>query len=100
MALALESESFESGAVIIREGEKGDNFYIIEDGTVEVQKEGKKVADLSVGQFFGEKALLSEDVRQATCIASGEVKVRVDEEHSDESMMKMLRIKRSKRNVC
>ncbi|GMH51816.1 hypothetical protein TrRE_jg4284 [Triparma retinervis] len=75
MALALERDSFKHGEVIIREGEKGDIFYIIESGTVEVQKEGKKVAELSTGQFFGEKALLSEDVRQATCVAQKDVKV-------------------------
>ena len=45
MALALDSEIFDAGAVIIREGEKGDNFYIIEEGSVEVQKDGKKVSD-------------------------------------------------------
>jgi CRP-like cAMP-binding protein len=75
MALALDSDSFKAGDVIIREGEKGDNFYIIEDGEVDVQKDGKSVTNLTTGQFFGEKALLSEDVRQATCIAKGALKV-------------------------
>jgi len=36
MALALERDTFKQGDVIIREGEKGDIFYIIESGTVEV----------------------------------------------------------------
>lgn len=75
MALALERDTFKAGDVIIREGEKGDIFYIIEDGLVDVQKDGSKVAELTTGQFFGEKALLSEDVRQATCVAQNEVKV-------------------------
>ena len=77
MALATESDSFEKGTVIIRQGEGGDAFYIIESGTVDVFKAengDKAIANLSGGHFFGEKALLSEDVRQATCIASSDVK--------------------------
>lgn len=77
MALASQRDSFGKGDVIVREGEKGDVFYLIESGTVEVFKKetGEQVvATLCPGHFFGEKALLSEDVRQATCIASSEVK--------------------------
>lgn len=78
MALATQSDSFHKGDVIIRQGEKGDAFYIIESGTVDVftteQGSAEPVARLTSGQFFGEKALMSEDVRQATCIASTDVK--------------------------
>lgn len=77
MALATESDSFEKGTVIIRQGESGDAFYIIESGTVDVFKAengDEAIAHLTSGHFFGEKALLSEDVRQATCIASSDVK--------------------------
>lgn len=74
MAVATQSDSFQKGDVIIRQGEKGDAFYIIESGTIDVfitgQGDSKPVARLTSGQFFGEKALISEDVRQATCIAS------------------------------
>ena len=77
MALAIESDSFQKGDVIIRQGERGDAFYIIESGTVDVfttEKGDEPVVRLTSGQFFGEKALISEDVRQATCIASSDVK--------------------------
>ena len=77
MALALQRDSFRKGDVIVREGERGDVFYLIESGTVNIFKKengGEPVASLSTGHFFGEKALLSEDVRQATCIASSDVK--------------------------
>jgi cGMP-dependent protein kinase len=77
MALATESDTFKKGDVIIRQGESGDAFYIIEHGTVDVFKTengDEAVAHLTSGHFFGEKALLSEDVRQATCIASSDVK--------------------------
>lgn len=77
MATATESDSFEKGTVIIRQGESGDVFYMIESGTVDVFKTesgDEAIAHLTSGHFFGEKALLSEDVRQATCIASSDVK--------------------------
>ena len=77
MALATQSDSFAKDDVIIRQGERGDSFYIIESGTIDVfiTEQGKEpVARLTSGHFFGEKALISEDVRQATCIASTDAK--------------------------
>ena len=77
MALATKIEKFKKGSAIVRQGEKGDAFYMIEEGTVDVfikEKGERPVVTLRSGQFFGEKALLSSDVRTATCIASSEVK--------------------------
>ena len=76
MALATETDSFSKGDVIIRQGERGDAFYIIESGSVDVfvaEQGDEPVARLASGQFFGEKALMSEDVRHATCIATTDV---------------------------
>jgi CRP-like cAMP-binding protein len=78
MALATQQDTFAKGDVIVREGERGDVFYLIESGEVEVFKKGEDgdgpIATLGSGQFFGERALLSEDLRQATCVASSDVK--------------------------
>lgn len=77
MALATQIDTFRKGDVIVREGEKGDVFYLIESGSVDVFKKDagdKPIATLKSGQFFGERALLTEDVRQATCIATEDVK--------------------------
>jgi len=76
MALATQNDTFRKGDVIVREGEKGDIFYLIESGTVDVYKKAHgnaPVTTLQSGQFFGERALLSEDDRQATCVASSDV---------------------------
>jgi len=76
MALASQKDTFKRGHVIVREGERGDIFYLIESGSVDVLKKetgDKPVKTLTTGQFFGERALLSEDVRQATCVATSEV---------------------------
>lgn len=73
MALAVNYQQFSKGEVIIREGEKGDVMYFITEGSVEVSKQGEKLACLGVNKYFGEKALLSSEVRNATCIAEEDV---------------------------
>lgn len=76
LADALNSETFEPGSVIIKEGDVGDKFYIVESGEAEVTKEGKgKVQDLSKGSYFGEVALLNDLPRQATVSAVTKVRV-------------------------
>lgn len=55
----------------------GDAFYIVESGTVDVYVSDQgvePVARIEKGGWFGEKALMTEDVRQATCIASTDAK--------------------------
>lgn len=64
------------GDVIIRQGDDGDNFYVIESGTYDifVQKDGedKKVAECNNEGSFGELALMYNTPRAATVIAASE----------------------------
>ena len=68
----LEPVVFETGDTVIKQGEPGDNYYIIQEGTCEVTRvpgEGKepvKLAELTVGDSFGEEALLTDATRNAT----------------------------------
>lgn len=78
MTVSLERETFEQGDTIIRQGNTGDHFYIIAEGTVDVHRTDETGKDthlttLKQGAYFGEKALLKEDVRQASCIAASKV---------------------------
>ncbi len=57
-------ESFAAESVIVKEGEKGSKFYIIKDGSAKVSANGVDVADLQAGMYFGEMALLEDDVRK------------------------------------
>ncbi len=67
---------FPDGAEIVREGEPGAGFFIIEDGTVEVLRgDGPThVASLSRGAYFGDMALLDGRPRSATVRATGTVR--------------------------
>ena len=54
------------GQVVISEGEPGNDFYIIEEGEAKATKagvDGEVSRRLTVGDYFGERALLTNEVR-------------------------------------
>lgn len=69
LAGQLTPVSVPSGTVIIREGETGDRFYIIRDGTVSVSVRETPVGTLAEHGFFGEIALIRDIPRTATVTA-------------------------------
>ena len=69
--------TFLTGDVVIGQHQKGNALYILVQGSVEVsqKKDGvqSNIAELGPGNFFGETALLGDDVRTATVIAMGQL---------------------------
>ena len=78
LADAMDEDVVHAGDAILREGEIGDTFYVIADGRVQVEtKHDGIVTTLEKGGYFGDRALISEDRRAATCTAiGGDVKLR------------------------
>lgn len=71
IAGALQVERHETGDVLVAEGEAGDKFYLVAEGTVDVSITGSRGQTLRVnvigrGGYFGEAALLSGEPRNAT----------------------------------
>jgi hypothetical protein len=63
------------GEQIIKQGEAGDDAYLIGSGRVAVTVDGRKIAELNDGDVFGEIALLHEIPRTATVVATTETEL-------------------------
>jgi small-conductance mechanosensitive channel/CRP-like cAMP-binding protein len=81
LAARVRRLAFGRGEAIVREGEPGDSFYVIERGPVAVMigrrdgAGGRTIAQLGPGDFFGEMSLLAGEPRSATVIAQEDVTV-------------------------
>jgi CRP-like cAMP-binding protein/rhodanese-related sulfurtransferase len=70
--MRLQQVNHKAGDVVIKQGDEGDYFYVITRGKCVVtretplNKEGIRLAELQVGDTFGEEALISEAKRNAT----------------------------------
>jgi CRP/FNR family transcriptional regulator, cyclic AMP receptor protein len=60
---------FNTGDVIVKEGEKGVGFYLLLDGKVEVRKKSKLITTLATGDVFGEMGLIDDKPRSADVVA-------------------------------
>jgi CRP/FNR family transcriptional regulator len=58
-----------AGTVLVREGEKGDAFYVVLEGTASLVREGRPRGTAGPGDHMGELALLDPAPRSATVTA-------------------------------
>lgn len=88
LADAFVEETYKPGEFIIREGEEGETFYMIESGDAQATKtlnpgeDPVVVMHYKVGDYFGERALLKNEPRAANVVAKTECVVVSMNRHS------------------
>lgn len=71
---SVKERTYESGSVIVKQGDPGVGFFMIVEGKVEVAHDGHRIREMGPGEFFGEMALMEERIRTATVTAKTRVR--------------------------
>ena len=75
VATFAQSKEVPEGEVVVSEGGFSRELLAIEEGTVEVTRDGEHVADLGPGDVFGEAGMLDDEMRSATVTATSRLKL-------------------------
>jgi CRP-like cAMP-binding protein len=76
------------GKEMTTQGARGREFFVLLEGTAEVQKDGRTINTLQGGDFFGEIALVSDTPRTATVTATAPVRALVITERSFKRLLR------------
>jgi CRP-like cAMP-binding protein len=74
------------GTELVRQGEFAYEFFVLEEGTAEVVRDGEHVAELGPGDFLGEMGIVAQAVRNATVRTTTPARVIVMTEQAFRSM--------------
>ena len=87
-AIAPHADEIEvpEGTELVRQGEFAYEFFVIEEGTAEVMRDGERVAELGPGDFLGEMGIVGKVVRNATVVTTSPARVIVMTEQALRSM--------------
>jgi len=87
IARALEISHFDVGERIFEQGEIGTHLYMIRKGVVLIEIDRRKIRTYGMGDYFGERALLSSEPRSATVTATENTELwRIDKETFQETV--------------
>jgi CRP/FNR family transcriptional regulator, cyclic AMP receptor protein len=75
------------GKTLMREGDRGREFFVLVEGSADVRRRNRKVNTLGGGDFFGEIALVSQRPRTATVTTTSPVRALVVTEQSFRSLL-------------
>lgn len=76
-----------AGRVLMREGERGSEFFVLLEGSADVHRNGRRINQLGKGDFFGEIALVSRSVRTASVTTSAPSRVLVIREQAFRALL-------------
>jgi CRP-like cAMP-binding protein len=65
------------GTQLARQGEFAYEFFVIQDGTADVLRDGERIAELGPGDFLGEMGIVGKVVRNATVVTTSPARVIV-----------------------
>ena len=87
-AIAQHADEIEAseGTELVRQGEFAYEFFVLEDGTAEVVRDGEQIAELGPGDFLGEMGIVRQAVRNATVRTTSPARVIVMTEQAFRSM--------------
>ena len=77
LAMLADEIDLRNGKEMTRQGAAGREFFVLLEGTADVEKNGRKINTLGPGDFFGEIALVSREPRTATVTATTPVRTLV-----------------------
>ena len=77
VAISADEREVAAGRSLTEQGQRGQEFFIVVEGAVTVRRNGRKLADLGPGDWFGEIAILTYKPRTATVTATSPVRLLV-----------------------
>jgi len=77
-----------AGKTLMKEGARGNEFFVLLEGEAEVQRHGQRISTMRGGDFFGEIALLTDHPRTATVTTSSPVHALVITDRAFRELMR------------
>lgn len=90
VAVLAHETSATAGEVLMLEGEPGDAFFVIVEGTVRIERGGRAIRSLTAGGYLGEIALYDRRPRTATATCVTDVRLLTIRAHEFERLMDTL----------
>ena len=90
LAASADQVEVEEGRQLVREGEFAYEFFVIDEGSAEVLRDGEHVADLGPGDFLGEMGIMCQTRRNASVVARSPMSLIVMTEQSFRGMTRSM----------
>ena len=90
VAVLAREQTHRAGDVLMLEGEPGDEFYVLVEGSIRIEHGGRAVRSMTPGSFLGEIALVERRPRSATATAETDVTVLALRQHELDRLLQTM----------